>query len=122
MKTGVLILLICTPLFLSCAERKAEHSEEAVRQATAVNSAPQNTRSNDSLIAEGKATKLAKGAAKRLLGSLEKYDVITSEVDNGWRITVHLKDNNKHGAILGGATEFIVDKEGEQITDVKLYQ
>jgi hypothetical protein len=86
----------------------------------AVDSTPQNTRSSAKSVAEEKATKLAKGAAKRLLGSLEKYDVITSEVDNGWRVTVQLK--NLSPAIAGGVTEFFVDKEGEKITDVKIYQ
>jgi len=41
-------------------------------------------------------------------------------MDNGWRVTVQLKE--KSPAIFGGTTEFFIDKEGEKITDVKLYQ
>src|SRR5215216_6521994 len=103
MKILILVSLICFPLFLSCGGRKAEHVEMARPPAAVVNSTPQNTRSSASLLAEEKATNLAKKVHKRYLGPLEKYDVITSEVDNGWRVTIQLK--NLSPTITGGVTE-----------------
>jgi hypothetical protein len=120
MKTSVLISLICFPLLLSCGERKAEHAEVATRQAVVESSAPQNTPSSDSSVAKGKATKLAMKVAKSHLGPLEKYDIITSGVDDGWHVTFYLKD--KSPARIGGGMDFFIDKEGDKITDVKLYQ
>src|SRR5215204_5202212 len=113
MKRGILILLICSSLFLSCAERKAEHVEVVPSQTVAVDSTPQDTRSSARVAAEEKATKLAKGAAKRFFGSLEKYEVITRETDEGWHVAVHLKEITP--TIAGGAAEFFIDEEGEKI-------
>ena len=142
MKTVIVISLVCFPLFLSCAGRKTEpatpvatpkppesvvlkrdvdagSNEVALGQA-ADSSAPRNTRTRASSVAEKKAVRLAKGAAIKLLGSLERYEVITSELDTGWRVTVRLKDRSP--LISGGITEFFVDKAGNRITDVKIYQ
>ena len=104
---------------MSCVGRKAEPNEVA-RIQTPVNSTPQNTRSGASLIAEEKAVRLAKAAALRQKGSLERYEIISTELGNGWLVTVQLK--RKSPTIMGGTTEYFIDKEGEKITDVRLHQ
>jgi len=120
MKTVILVSLICILLFLSCTERK-EVPNEVVPPQAVVNAAPQNTRSEASIIAEQKAIRLVKkDAALRHKGSLDRYEIIATELDNGWRITVQLKV--KSPMIMGGTTEYFIDKEGNKVTDVKIYQ
>jgi hypothetical protein len=123
MKRVILILLIVSSHLSSCTARKRERVEAVPSPTVTLDSAPRNTRSGAASVAEEKATKLAIGAATRLLGSLKEYDVKTSWVDNGWLVTVQSKKiSSSPGTISGGVIEYFMNKDGEIIKDVKIYQ
>jgi hypothetical protein len=123
MKRRILPFLICLPLALDCAAREVEPGNLYSRgeaQAEGRNTYPRGRTRGSSSAAGKKAERLAKKDALTFLSSLERYEVLTSETANGWKVIIQLKD--KSPLMSGGRTDYLISRKGDRILDRKSYQ
>ena len=127
MKKIILTVVLCFPLSLNCAARGRELNEAApphdVRGGCLTerrSSTSQGRRPGRRSVAAKKAERLARKDALTFLKSLERYEVLTSASNDGWRVTIRLKD--KSSLISGGCTDYLISKKGDRIIDRKAYQ
>jgi hypothetical protein len=127
MKAYAIASLICLSLLLGCSKREEKPVELAQRQApisevpqTPTTDLPRDAGHEPSSVQERRAVRLAKEDATKLLKSLDGWEILSSKLDNGWMVTVQLK--NMSPLISGGRIDYLISNKGDRILDKKRYQ
>lgn len=113
MKVRTIVLCICATFALSCGGK-----EKTPQQQGTGNDVTQTVQSTPSGVTEMSAVDTAKKDFVEAFGSIDGFELVSSEQGDSWRIIVQIKDKTSNG---GGAI-YTIDKATGKILERRFYQ
>lgn len=115
MRLITFVFCFCAAMSLSCSDAQEKSHIQVMNNEIDGQRSPQPT---PSPIAEQVAIDTAKNDFVTEFGSLDEFEVITSEQKDSWRVTIQLKDKTSNG---GGAV-YTINKATGRISERRFYQ